>query len=603
MATQKGPHDSDGPISPRESSIPTQSMLDRLQEGKIVEKLILINRLGKMNSPLIISPLFSVVRDGKVEIIESVAEVVASNPTLFQHVLKSKIKSENCFVRWTIALAILKMGESKYVRDLIPAIGLGYNPVVKIIVEALHSLDPQRFPRSDLKHILHRLSTSEKRKVAKNAINQLGEHALDVTETLFAMDILRYLQETVSIVPLLKAKDHRDFRVRERAIQILSNDFTSQQIFKTCSYYIKNKDELNLLYDYHLPGVRNPLPLHLYALEELGVFRDEDLISEQKAILNHLLSNGSQMEKVHALKSLIRLNQMQRENYQISQNLKYTLRSVLDSLEGSMKQYLIEQLGKLGIKWAAEAMMVYLEDERSDIRLAVIRALSKSKFETDNLMEKVAVLLVDKNRSVREATRELFWKLKPDVFGLNEGDIIDKLPEKIKALILQKMTKQMTQGSPEYRKFASFWLSVLHYKPAFEHIVADLRHSSEEVRIKAANSLALFGDKQAIKHLSPFINNAQGRFQEKVVHSVGSLGIEGIFELLHKLYNKRNGEYGHPDVLERYFRSIGGKIIIYLEKEILQEKDLKRKELLDELLGDISNKYSVNTSNDFKILL
>ena len=79
-----------------------------------------------------------------------------------RELLLTEITHHNCFVRWSIALAIQRIGDPLYIQDLIPAIGLGYEPTINVILQTLSQLDPNRFPEPNLSTVLKKLNNSEK---------------------------------------------------------------------------------------------------------------------------------------------------------------------------------------------------------------------------------------------------------------------------------------------------------------------------------------------------------------------------------------------------------------------------------------------------------
>ncbi len=580
----------------------TSSMLKKLKEGSIVEQLIVIQKMGEMKSETIIHPLLDVVRSGKSEIIEEVAQVIVKNESIFKDFIPAELLNNNCFIRWTIALAVQKLEKKAYLPFLIPALGMGYEPVIKILTKTLHQLDPNKHPKDDFQYIITHLSEDEKHQVLLYAIKQLGEDAYDTTETLFALNTLRLLKKTQSIVSILKSLQHQDYRVRERAEKILDDVFSHKEFYDACKSHIVHKHEFNELYDFRLEGVKHK-PLHIYAIEGLKRNLGKGLFKKQKKLVNQCIESESLNDQLAAIKTLIQIQKSHNPHYEMSYDLKFQIKNILKDLEKKERLRFIEELAKIGMKWAGEAILAYLDDDRPEVRLAVIRALNQTKIDAKSILEKAAILLVDENKNVRKSTLELFWRLKPNVFGLNEGDILNTMPEKLRIQLLDLMVDGLENGDEEYRKFAGFWLGALQYKPAYDALCKNLYYPSEDLKIKIIRALGLFGDKRAVKPLLKLIDEEEGDIQRKAIQTIGSLGIEGVFELIHKLYQKKGATYSHPEFLEKYLLSFGGKIRSYLEKELIKEKDAKRKKFLEELYNKISKDYSIDISDDFKIYL
>ena len=576
---------------------PNPEDLTRLREGHIIEQLIIVKKFGQMHTPEVIHPLVDVVSQGREELIEEVAEAFYNLRDLMLPVLRSEITNENCFVRWTIALTIQKIKNPDYYEMLIPALGIGYEPVIKIITECLHQFRPERFSSNDLSTILQSLTLEEKERVGYYTIRQFGVLALDTTETLFALKTAQGLRDWDNlIVPLLKVSHHHDYRVRKEAQHILNTQFRHRDIFEKCEAVFVSHDNT---YDFDLPENDNH-ELYLYAIEGFGFKLNKNLEKKARKLLKQILQNGTLMEKVFALKGLEELKNNTGEGIDLTSNIKEGLGNLLKTVEAPMRLSIIQSLSRLGEDWALSAISAHLEDTSPNIRLAVINGLMNSSIKSENVLDKAAFLLTDYDFRIRRATLQLFWKLDPTVFGLNEGDIISRMPPKIRDQLLNRLIEGLKNGPMEYRNFSAFWLGVLRYQPAFPLLISNLSHPSNDVKIRMIVSLGIFGDTKAIAHLVPFIEHTNSQIQRKAIESIGSLGLDGLHELIHQLFRK--GEHNTP-FLEDHIMTFGGRIINYISQEIESETSAFRKKKLQEFMNRVSQKYQVKSSNDFDILL
>jgi HEAT repeat protein len=576
----------------------TLEELHRLREGNIVEQLIVIKRLTQKQppSPAVIYPLLDIVSGGNEELIGAVAEGLVSMKSIIIPTLKTEITNSNCFIRWAIALAIQEIGENIFQDHLVPALGIGYEPVIKIIIKTLNQMNPARFPSLEFVDILRNLNEHEKNAVGYYAIRQLGTLAYDVTETIFALKTLKDLNWNKAIVPMLKATHHKDYRVREEVKQILNISNRNREIIEECLRALENPHEYYQL-NFNL-SVLDKIPLHMYAIEGLGLARFN--LKKIKRIIINYLQNGSQTEKIFALRSIEKRNKT-KERIAISNEIRIALRTLLNNSEESTRLEIIQQLAKLGEDWTLTALTAFLGDNSSHIRLALINALSKSSKNKD-ILEKVAVLLTDSDKRIRSGTLQLYWKLDPNrFFGLNEGDIIQKMPEPTRTKLLDKILEGLRTGNEDYRDFAAFWLGVLRYQPAYPVLVNNLNHPSEKVQVKVIISLGIFGNRKAIPKLIPFIYK-KGITQRKAIESIGSLGLDGLHALIQELF-KTNYT---PSFLRKHIASFGGRVINYLSQEIDHETKAIRKKNLKNYLEILSKKYQVkltDSDEDFRILL
>ncbi len=222
----------------------------------------------------------------------------------------------------------------------------------------------------------------------------------------------------------------------------------------------------------------------------------------------------------------------------------------------------------------------------------------------EKTLEKIALLLVDKNKEISKKTVKFFEELDPERFKLHttEGNIIALLPEKLKLKVLEELLRKVRDcryGENKYKIFGIFWLGILVYKPAFPFLIQNLSHSNNHVVRSAIVALGIFGDTNAIEYLSPFLYKA-GELRNKAIESIGSLGNDGLQALIKNLFLK--GDV-NPPYLETHIMTFGGRVMNFLSMEIENESKHHRKKLLMGFLRKVSEQYQVEISQNFKILL
>ncbi len=579
---------------------PSEDDLTRLRESSnLIEKLIIIRRFRYLDSASVIHPILEAVSKGDQEIINEAAVTLFHLKKHITHTIKTEITNENCFIRWVIVLVIKQLEDDTYIKYLIPALGCGYKPIIDLILETLKILEPTRFPKDNLKLVLNELTENEKERVGHYSVRNLGILSMDITETLFSLNILKILDWSHKITPLLKVKHHNDYRVRQQAQKILKV-IEMEEIFNECIRTIENKVYYGENYDFIL-FERENYPLHCYAIEGLALIGKESI--KARKILWGIMRNGTKIEKFFSLKALEKLNRNSSNKNYLSKEIRIEINRLLQSLEGKNKLIAIQTLGKLGEDWATSEISNFLKDSNPNIKLAVLESLSNSK--QNNILDKVAFLLVDQDRRIRKATVRLFEKLDPNYFQMqtNEGNIIEKLPKATRDALLDRLVEGLKSNNQNYQIFAAFWLGTLCYLPALEPLLMSLETDSNKVLLSIITALGIFGSAKAIPKLKKIINKKYNEnIRKKAIEVIGMLGedTEGIYALISQLYLNNENEF--PE-LTTYISSFGARIIPIISLEIEKEKDIQRKILLQNFLKDISKNYEIKNIKDFKILL
>jgi HEAT repeat protein len=577
--------------------LPSAEDLQRLRESQnVFEKQGIIRRLSNIPSAIVVYPILNALTSGEQNLIKEAANALVKLKVHSENILKTEITNKNCFIRWAIALAFQKMDDPSLTAALIPSLGIGYEPVIKIVCNTIARWNPERFPSSKLKDILDNLTHIETEQVGQYATRQLGIRALDSTETLYALKILHLLNWDLSIVPLLKVSYHSDYRIREEAQKNLKS-FSTASFYSVCLKYMKRKD-IAQKYDFEL--LKNNYPLNLFAIEGLGHIglKYEDV----EKVLTKFLSTGKKLEKFFVIRALNLFDKADFKHFMKKPRIKDKIKQFLKEVEGTEKLESIHLLGALEEEWVISFLLSFIKDENPEIRLSVLNAIYNSP--TDNVLEKIAFLLIDESIPIRKATVRLFEELEPEKYQLktSEGNIIDKLPEVIKSKILTRLTESLETENQEYRSFAAFWLGTLNHKPAIEKLIKQLNHFDDEVRISTINALGIIGSPQAIPNLLPLIFEENSRIPRKVIETIGNLGEdgEGVRYLIHQLFLEHQP---HPSFLEKYVLSFGAKVIPILSSEIANEYHNLRKEKLQKFLLSIVNQYRINSEDSFDIIL
>ncbi len=567
------------------------------ESSSILEKREIIRRFSKMKTETVLFPILNSLYSGERELIEEAAKAFVRLLPISENIIQSEITNENRFIRWAIILTIQKIDDSSYSSRIIPAIGIGYEPVVKLICETLYHWFPNKFTSSFLSDIINGLSLLEKEPITYYSIRQLGILAFDSTETLSALKTLEYLHSVYSIVPLLKVQQHGDYRIRDEGLRIF-NGFSKKEIYTSCIKFL-NSGTLALKYDFTLAA--NNYPARLYAIIGLGYVGLD--YKNVKQLLLDFLFHGSNLEKFFMIKSLSHLSSFQYKKFTESTEIKQKIQDFLQKLSGHEKLETIQILGRFKESWIISILFTFLKDENPEVRLSVLEAISVTP--TDAILEKIAFLLIDENRHIRRATVRLFEELEPDNYLMksSEGNIIDKLPKKLKEKILAKLMKGLDGTDKKYQSFAAFWLGTLDYKPAIDKLIENLNNFDLDIQISTINALGIIGSTKAIKYLIPLLNDTQNALvQRKAIETIGNLGNEGegVKTLIHLLYPK--GKPPHA-FLENYIQSYGGRIIPMVYKEIELEKDPERQEKLQTFLTRLNKKYRISTEKSFDIIL
>ena len=90
--------------------------------------------------------------------------------------------------------------------------------------------------------------------------------------------------------------------------------------------------------------------------------------------------------------------------------------------------------------------------------------------------------------------------------------------------------------------------------------------------------------------------------QRKSIETIGSLGLDGLHELIHQLYqDEENPNY--PEFLEKHILTFGVRILSYISKEIESESKNQRKVRLQELYEHTLDHYNLRSADDFTIML
>ena len=110
----------------------------------------------------------------------------------------------------------------------------------------------------------------------------------------------------------------------------------------------------------------------------------------------------------------------------------------------------------------------------------------------------------------------------------------------------------------------------------------------------------MYGNKDAIKHLIPFIYDENTRFQRKSIESIGSLGLDGLHFLIHELF--QHGP-SNPPFLENFIITFGGRILSDLTQEIDTELNIDRKKALTQFYLKVSERYQVDNGSNYRVLL
>jgi len=249
---------------------------------------------------------------------------------------------------------------------------------------------------------------------------------------------------------------------------------------------------------------------------------------------------------------------------------------------------------------------ILIKDFSQEIKDEMRQLLKNPKRKNNSVaeqLEKIALLLVDEDKQIRNITVNFFEDLDPELFRMHttEGNIIALLPENLKLKVLEELLNKVKDPKINiaYKIFGIFWLGILVYKPAFPFLIGTLFHSNARVVRSAIVALGIFGDTDAIEDLTRFLYIG-GELGSKAIESIGSLGNDGLQALIHQLFLKRDV---NPHFLESHIMTFGGRIMNFLSMEIEKESKPHRKKLLIGFLRKVSEQYQVEISQNFKILL
>jgi hypothetical protein len=580
------------------NSTPTPEELQTLRSGDIIDKLVIIKRYHNKPSASLIQAMLTTLGQGYEEIIEAIAQCFATFNNEIISILMTEIYNPNCFIRWGITRTI-ELGynpawdKEQLINLLIPAIGMGYAPTQDQICKTLAFLKPSRFSKPNLEDVMAILTDQEKTQILKHSVKLLGTSALDITETLAAIQLMEKIKLPIEIVPLFKAVHHSDYRVQQNVRRLLDT-FSERTIFDECREVMTNKQEFTRMYDFNLPqdqGGEN-YPLYYYALEGMGTVNRVDAHRQLLAYLKR----GEPNEKMFALRGL-ELALRKDPSPTLSRSIQMHIEGLLGvSTDRATQLSIIRSLSHIRESWAFSALTFYLKDPNPSIRLTAVEALNQITTTPDSL-NNISFLLIDPDASVRRSAVNLYWKIEPGkYFGYNEGDIINKLSPPMREELLQTLTDQVLNTTNEELKlFGIFWLGLLRFEPAYPTIIHLLSHHSEEVVAAALTALGLFGNRADLSKLIPYIYSPKRIVSRKAIEAIGSMGMDGLYVLIHQLYLR---DLQNPPFLESFVMSFGGRIINLLYQEIDQEPKTLRKKQLQLFCDTVEQKYRVRTGED-----
>jgi hypothetical protein len=242
-----------------------------------------------------------------------------------------------------------------------------------------------------------------------------------------------------------------------------------------------------------------------------------------------------------------------------------------------------------------------IEEIKDEMR-QFLRNPTKKNYSITEILEKIALHLIDENLQIRNKTVRFFEELDPELFKFHTtaGNTIALLPVSLKLKVLEELLNKVQKlKKNSYTIFGIFWLGILAYIPAFPFLIRNLSHPDVRVVRSAIVALGIFGDTDAIEHLTQFFNTA-GELRNKAIESIGSMGNDGLQALIHQLFLKRDI---NPPFLESHIMTFGGRIMNFLSMEIEKESKSHRKKQLIGFLRKVSEQYQVKISQNFKILL
>ncbi|WP_457558503.1 HEAT repeat domain-containing protein [Candidatus Harpocratesius sp.] len=222
------------------------------------------------------------------------------------------------------------------------------------------------------------------------------------------------------------------------------------------------------------------------------------------------------------------------------------------------------------------------------------------------LLEQLALLLVHPNPSIRNNVASFLHKCLPNraLQLYDAGNLINELPNSIKSKVIHQMTEHYKTANLSYLNFSTFWLGMYGTDDSLPLLIKNLSHPSIKIVKQVINAIGIFGSPRAIPYLLPLIHkyNDQSQIQRAVIEAIGILGQEGvgIQSLIHELYTQDTTNY---QLLERYIKSFGARILKYVACEIEFEKNSFRKRLLQEFCDSIAQEFAIKTSKQYTILL
>ena len=126
-----------------------------------------------------------------------------------------------------------------------------------------------------------------------------------------------------------------------------------------------------------------------------------------------------------------------------------------------------------------------------------------------------------------------------------------------------------------------------------------MHNQFEKVVITAIGALGLYGNRTAITDLLPFIYAENRNISQKTIETIGSLGLDGLYALIHEIFQRDH----NPPFLESFIVSFGGRVLSYLLKEIENEKRSNRRELLQTFYSQLQQKYHIDSPEHSDFLL
>ena len=120
------------------------------------------------------------------------------------------------------------------------------------------------------------------------------------------------------------------------------------------------------------------------------------------------------MSKFFVVRALHLMSKDESKTFMEKRGIKQVIKSYLTVLEGTEKFESIQLLGTFEENWVISFLTSFLKDTNPEIRLSVLNAIYNSPIE--NVLEKIAFLLIDEDPAIRKATVRLFEELAPEKY-------------------------------------------------------------------------------------------------------------------------------------------------------------------------------------------